>query len=65
MVPGFLFFLIRMGGVQFAQLGTTATNRPIMPAPGDYNGGEVGKMMIGRGNGSTLRKPAPVPLCPS
>jgi hypothetical protein len=32
-------------------------------APGDYDNGEVGGM-IGRGNQSTLRKPAPVPLCP-
>jgi hypothetical protein len=28
----------------------------------DY--GAVGGMRIGRGNRSTLRKPAPVPLCP-
>jgi hypothetical protein len=45
-------------------LGTTATNRPIVPAPGDYDDGELGGMMIGRGNRSTQRKPAPVPLCP-
>jgi hypothetical protein len=44
-------------------LGTVATNRPIMPAPGDYDDGEIGGMMIGRGNRSTRRKPAPVPLC--
>jgi hypothetical protein len=43
-------------------LGTAATNRPIVPATGDYDG-EIGGM-IGRGNRSTLRKPAPVPLCP-
>jgi hypothetical protein len=43
-------------------LGTAATNRPIMPAPGDYDDGEIGGM-IGRGNRSTRRKPAPVPLC--
>jgi hypothetical protein len=29
---------------------------------GDY--GAVGGMRIGRGNRSTRRKPAPVPLCP-
>jgi hypothetical protein len=40
-----------------------ATNRPIVPAPGDYDHGEIGGM-IGRGNRSTRRKPAPVPLCP-
>jgi hypothetical protein len=44
-------------------LGTAATNRPVVPAPGDYDDGEIGGM-IGRGNGSTRRKPAPMPLCP-
>jgi hypothetical protein len=32
-------------------------------APGDYDNEEIGGM-IGRGNRSTRRKPAPVPLCP-
>jgi hypothetical protein len=45
-------------------LGIRATNRPVVPASGDYGDGEIGGMMIGRGNGSTLRKHAPVPLCP-
>jgi hypothetical protein len=31
--------------------------------PADYDNGESGGM-IGRGNRSTRRKPAPVPLCP-
>jgi hypothetical protein len=44
-------------------LDTAAINRPIVSAPGDYDG-EIGGMMIGRGNRSTQRKPAPVPLCP-
>jgi hypothetical protein len=52
------------GGVQLGQLGTAATNRPIVPAPGDYDDGEIGGMMIGSGNRCTRRKPAPVPLCP-
>jgi hypothetical protein len=43
---------------------TAVTNRPIVPTPGDYDDGETGGMMIGRGNRSTRRKPAPVPLCP-
>jgi hypothetical protein len=34
-----------------------------MSAPGDYDNGEIGGM-IGRGNRSIRRKPAPVPLCP-
>jgi hypothetical protein len=36
---------------------------PIVPAPGDYDDGEIGGLKIGRGNRSTRRKPAPVPLC--
>jgi hypothetical protein len=43
-------------------LGTAATNRPIVPAPDDYDG-EIGGM-IARGNRSTRRKPAPLLLCP-
>jgi hypothetical protein len=45
-------------------LSTMATNRPIVPAPGDYDDGEIGEMMTGKGNRSTQRKPAPVLLCP-
>jgi hypothetical protein len=52
------------GGVQLGPLGTAATNRPIVPAPGDYDDGETGGMMIGKGYGSTRRKSAPEPLCP-
>jgi hypothetical protein len=33
-------------------LGTAATNRPIVPAPGNYDDGEIGGMMIGTGNRS-------------
>jgi hypothetical protein len=36
---------------------------PIVPALGEYDDGEIGGM-IGRGNWSTWRNPAPVPLCP-
>jgi hypothetical protein len=35
-----------------------------MPTPGDYDDGEIGGMMIGRGNRNTWRKPGTVPLCP-
>jgi hypothetical protein len=52
------------GGVQLGPLGTTATNKPVVPATGDYDVGEIGEMKIGRGNRGTRRKPAPVPLCP-
>jgi hypothetical protein len=61
-----LFFLIRIvgGGIQLGPLGTSDTeNLPILPAPGDYDDGEFGGMMIGRGNRSARRKPAPLPLC--
>jgi hypothetical protein len=50
------------GGVQLRPLGTAATNKSIVPAPVDYYDGEIGGI-IGKGNRSTLRKPAPVPLC--
>jgi hypothetical protein len=52
------------GEVELGPLGTMATNRLIVPAPGDYDDGEIDGMMIGMGNRSTRRKPAPVPLCP-
>jgi hypothetical protein len=63
-LPGSNFFLIGIvgGGDQFSKLYTAATNRPIVPAPGDYDGVIGG--MIGTGNLSTRRKPAPVPLSP-
>jgi hypothetical protein len=44
-------------------LGSAATNRPSVPAPGDYDDGAIGEI-IGRGNRSTRGKPAPVSLCP-
>jgi hypothetical protein len=63
------FFLISIfgvvgGGVQMGPLGTSATEWPIVPAPGDYDDGEFGGMKIGRENLSARRKPAPAPLCP-
>jgi hypothetical protein len=61
----YLFFIrIVGGGVQLGPLDTSAISCPTVPAPGDYEDGEFGGMMIGRGNRSTRRKPAPVPLCP-
>jgi hypothetical protein len=58
------FFLFGIVGVavQLGPLGTAVTNRPIVPAPDNYDDGEIGGM-IGRGNLSTRRKTAPVPLC--
>jgi hypothetical protein len=54
----------RVDGVQLGPLGTAVTDWPIVPAPGDYDDGEFGGMTLGRGNRSTWRKPAPVPLFP-
>jgi hypothetical protein len=42
-----MVFLIGIvgGGVQLGPLGTAATNRPIVPDPGDYDDGEIGGMI--------------------
>jgi hypothetical protein len=65
-VPNASVFFIEIvgGGVQLGPLGTAATHRPIVPTPHNYNDGEIAGMLIGRGNRSTQRKPAPVLLCP-
>jgi hypothetical protein len=55
---------LQRDGVQLGPLGTSTTSWPIVPAPGDYEDGELGGMMIGRGHRSTWSRPAPVPLCP-
>jgi hypothetical protein len=65
-IPWYFFFLVSLGGVRLSPLGTSATvcllYQPRMIDDDDY--GAVGGMRIGRGNRSTRRKPAPVPLCP-
>jgi hypothetical protein len=60
-----VFFLIGIVGcgAQLGPLGTAATNRPIVPAPGDYDDGKI-VGMFDKGNRSTRRKLALVPLCP-
>jgi hypothetical protein len=65
------FFLVSLslGGVRLSPLGTSATAvllyQPRMIDDDDIDDyGVVGGMRIGRGNRSTRRKPAPVPLCP-
>jgi hypothetical protein len=56
---------ISLCGVRLSPLGTSATNWPIVPAPMiDDECGAVYGMRVGRGNRSTRRKPAQVPLCP-
>jgi hypothetical protein len=47
-------------GIHLGPLGTAATNRPIVQAPGDYDDGEIGGMLIGRENRNTQIKAAPV-----
>jgi hypothetical protein len=46
------------GGVQLGPLGTVATNRLTVPAPGDYDDGDIGGM-IGRGKPKYLEKTCP------
>jgi hypothetical protein len=47
----FQIFLIGIigDGVQLGPLGTAAINRPILAAPGDYDDGEIGGMMVCQG----------------
>jgi hypothetical protein len=61
-----MIFLIRIGGVEsiLGPLCTSASEWPIIPAPGDCDDGEFDGMKISRGNRSTRRKPAPAPLRP-
>jgi hypothetical protein len=56
-----VFFLIRIvgSGVQLGPLGTLATNRPIVTAPGDYDDAEIGAMMIGSGTPKYSEKTCP------
>jgi hypothetical protein len=58
------FFYWYSGG--WGPIGSTrycGLHRPIVSAPGDYDNKEIGGM-IGMGNRSTRKKPAPIPLCP-
>jgi hypothetical protein len=63
-VIGLLFIIISEVGL--SPLGTAAASgllyKPQMIDEGDF--GSIGGMKIVRGNRSTRRKPAPVPLCP-
>jgi hypothetical protein len=63
-VPVLSYFFI--SGVGQSPLGTAVTSgllyKPQMIDEGDC--GAIGGMKIDRGNRSTRRKPAPVPLCP-
>jgi hypothetical protein len=49
-----------MGGrAQLGPLSMSATNWPIVPAPGGYEDGDFGGMIIGRGNRRTRTKTCP------
>jgi hypothetical protein len=62
---GYYFFLVSLGGVRLSPLGTSATvGLSYQPRMIDDDYGAVGGMRIDRGNRSTRRKPASVPLCP-
>jgi hypothetical protein len=63
-ILNFFIFLIGTvgGGVQLGSHGTAANNRSIVPAPGDYDDGEIGGMMIGTGNRTIRKKHVPVSL---
>jgi hypothetical protein len=57
--------VVSLGGVRLSPLGTSTTVGLLyQPRMIDDDNGVVGGMRIGRGNRSTRRKPAPVPLCP-
>jgi hypothetical protein len=61
-----VFFLVSLGGVRLSPLGTSATVGLLyQPRMIDDDYGEVGGMRIGRGNRSTRRQPALLPLCPA
>jgi hypothetical protein len=57
--------LVPLGGVRLSPLGKSATVGLLyQPRMIDDDYGAVGGLRIGRGNRSTRRKPARVPLCP-
>jgi hypothetical protein len=56
------FFFNLYGGTWRTAATTGLLYQPQMIGEGEW--GEIGGMKIGRGNRSTLRKPAPAPLCP-
>jgi hypothetical protein len=59
-----VFFVIFWGVVKPSPLGMSVTNWLTVPDPDDDECETVSGMRIDRGNRSTRRKPASVPLCP-
>jgi hypothetical protein len=62
----FLYFYYFSHGVRESPLGTAATPWSIAPTPDDDDDdcGAISGIRIDRGNRSTQRKLAPIPLCP-
>jgi hypothetical protein len=61
----FFFFWFLGVGLRLSPLGTSVTNWPIVPAPGNRWWVWSSRWHEnGRGNRSTRRNPAPLPLCP-
>jgi hypothetical protein len=58
-----MFFLVSWGGVRLI-VRRTLTGLLYQPRMIDDERGAVGGLRIGKGNRSTRRKPAPVPLSP-
>jgi hypothetical protein len=59
------FWLLDLGVGRTPWMGDQLVARPLLTAPGDCDDGEVGGMKgFGRGNRSTQRKLAPMPICP-
>jgi hypothetical protein len=63
-LPFFTYFFFIVSGVRLSPLDTAATTGLLYQPQMIDDGGEIDGMKIGRGNRSTRRKPAPVPLCP-
>jgi hypothetical protein len=61
--PPVVGFFLFGGGGRLSPLGMSAPVWPTVPAPDDYDDCEAVGGMSGRGNWSTRRKPASVPLC--
>jgi hypothetical protein len=64
--PIHLVLLVSWVGVRLSPLGTLVTKCPVIQPRivDDDECGAVGGVIIARRNGSTHRKPAPVPRCP-
>jgi hypothetical protein len=58
------FLIIILNGVILSPLCAADNTDSTVPAPDDGDCGAIGGTKVDRGNRSTRRKSAPVPLCP-